>query len=254
MKRLLAAAGLALIASLPAAAPAAAQSQGWATTNVNMRSGPGTEYPPVLVVPAGAPLTVFGCIEGYGWCDVAFEEARGFVSGRLIAYEYQNVRRPVVEIGPQIALPVIAFALGSYWDSHYRSRPFYRDRDRWDRRYHAAPPPRGYRPPPRPVYQVDRPRPPVYRPDRRDHDRSRFEQDRRREMQQRRAIEQRHNVDRQREMQQRRREVYRQPDQPRRHERQEFRRDGSPRSLSGGQTERDAQRFNRGRTGPEPGN
>ena len=56
MRRMLAAIGLAVIAALPAAGPAAAQSQGWVTTNVNLRSGPGTAYPPVLVVP--------GCVAG----------------------------------------------------------------------------------------------------------------------------------------------------------------------------------------------
>ena len=50
-----------------------------------------------------------------------------------------------------------------------------------------------------------------------------------------------------------RRPDYRPDYRPRRVERQEFRRDGSPRDVSGGQTERDAQRFNRNRRGPEPG-
>lgn len=253
MRRMLAAIGLAVIAALPAAAPAAAQSQGWVTTNVNLRSGPGTAYPPVLVVPAGAPVAVFGCIEGYSWCDVGYGEARGFVAGSLISYEYQSVRRPVVEIGPQAALPIIAFALGSYWDNHYRGRSFYSQRDRWERRYHAAPPPRAYyRPPPpayRPprrdydrVYQVDRPRPPVYRPD--------YRPDRR-DFERRRDYDRPRQVERRQEFRPDRRPDYR--PEPRRVERQQFRRDGSPRDVSGGQTERDAQRFNRNRRGPEPG-
>jgi len=29
---------------------------------------------------------------------------------------------------------VITFSFGKYWDDHYRGRPFYRDRDRWERR------------------------------------------------------------------------------------------------------------------------
>ncbi|WP_374447644.1 SH3 domain-containing protein [Stella sp.] len=247
---MLAALGLAVIAALPAAAPAAAQSQAWVTTNVNLRSGPGTMYPPVLVVPAGAPVAVFGCVEGYSWCDIAYGEARGFVAGSLLSYEYQSVRRPVIEIGPQVALPIIAFALGSYWDNHYRARPFYRERDRWERRYHAAPPPRAYyrpppsyREPPRRVYEA--PRAPMYRPDYRD-DRRRFEQERRREYDRPRQVERRPD----------RRPDYRpdyRPEPPRRVERQQFRRDGSPRDLSGGQTERDAQRFNRQSRGAQPG-
>ncbi|ROP83635.1 uncharacterized protein YraI [Stella humosa] len=225
MKRVLAAVGLALIAVLPAV-PAAAQSQGWVTTNVNMRSGPGTEYPPVLVVPAGAPVQVFGCIEGYVWCDVGFNEARGFVAGSLISYEYQNVRRPVVEIGPQIALPIMAFALGSYWDNHYRGRSFYRDRDRWDRRYVSAPrpgyrPPPAYRPPPRAVYHRPDYRP-DYRPDRRIDDRRRFDNDRRREYRQERPA---FRPDRPDNRQEFRRQVERRQEQPRFDRRPDHRQD-----------------------------
>lgn len=260
MKRLLAAVGLALAATVPLALPAAAQSQGWVTTNVNLRSGPGVEYPPVLVVPAGAPVAVYGCLEGYGWCDVSFNEARGFVSGNMISFEYQSVRRPAVEIGPQLALPIIAFTLGNYWDNHYRGRPFYRERDRWEHRAYSAPPPRYRgRDYDRRPYYVDRPsvpRPPVYRPDY--NDRSRFDNhrrdDRRRDdfrRDDRRRDDHRNDAGRRFREQQR--------EQQRVQERRpDFRPDvrrgpDRPAGISGGQTERDARRFNEQRRGPQAG-
>ena len=238
MKRLLAVVGLALAAAVPMATPAAAQSQGWVVTNVNMRSGPGTEYPPILVVPAGAPVTVFGCLEGYGWCDVAFEDARGFVAGSLLSFEYQNVRRPVVEIGPQLALPIISFSLGNYWDSHYRSRPFYRDRDRWERRrVYSSPPPRYNRPP---AYRPDRPvSRPDYRPDQRRDNRD-YRRDERRSD---RRDDASRRFQEQRQLQRQRPEF--RPDAGRGSDR--------PPGISGGQTERDARRFNRQQRGPQPG-
>jgi len=41
-------------------------------TNVNLRAGPGTEYPIILTVPADAPVTILGCLPDYTWCDSVF--------------------------------------------------------------------------------------------------------------------------------------------------------------------------------------
>jgi uncharacterized protein YraI len=247
MKRLLAIAGLALAAAMPMTAPAAAQSQAWVSTNANLRAGPGTEYPVVMVVPAGSPVAVFGCVEGYGWCDIAFGDGRGFMAGSLLSYEYQDARRPVVDIGPQLALPIIAFTLGSYWDSHYRGRSFYRDRSRWEHRAYR-PPPR-YRPQP---YHVSRPppRPPVYRPDHRDY---RPAYNERRDRRDYRRDERRDRRDYRRDERRDRRE-----DAGRRFREQQRLQQVRPRvdrppPITGGQTERDARRYNSQRRGPEPG-
>lgn len=37
---------------------------GYATGNVNMRSGPGTEYSRIATIPAGAGVTIRGCLSG----------------------------------------------------------------------------------------------------------------------------------------------------------------------------------------------
>ncbi len=71
-----------LLLALPAIANAA--TNGFATTNVNMRSGPSTRYPAVVVVPAGAPIVIHGCLNNVNWCDVSFARGRGWVSGSYI--------------------------------------------------------------------------------------------------------------------------------------------------------------------------
>jgi uncharacterized protein YraI len=46
------------------AAPATAlAARGEATTNVNMRAGPGTEYPAVSLIPADARIDIHGCLK-----------------------------------------------------------------------------------------------------------------------------------------------------------------------------------------------
>jgi len=147
MKRLAWLATLPLLL-LPLAALAA---DGYTTGNVNLRAGPDTSYPRLDTLPAGAPVDIQGCTSGWEWCDVVFQGERGWVAGNFIQYQYQNQDVLVPEYGAQIGIPIVTFAIQTYWDSYYRNRPFYRERARW----YARPVP--HRPPPRPVH---RPAPP----------------------------------------------------------------------------------------------
>lgn len=134
--------------ALPALALA---TDGYTTGNVSLRAGPDPGYPLIDTIPAGAPLDIQGCTSGWEWCDVIFQDERGWVAGNFIQYDYNNQYVLVPQYGVQIGIPIVTFVIGSYWDSYYRNRPFYRERDRW----YARPMPR--RPPPSPVY---RPMPP----------------------------------------------------------------------------------------------
>lgn len=125
-----------------------AQPPAVAAKSVNLRAGPGRDYPLVLRVGPGTPLAVQGCVDGYAWCDVVVPgNYRGWVYAGNISYAYQQERVPLLQYGAVIGLPIIGFSLGSYWGDYYRNRPFYRDRGRWehrpmpDRRVYAGPPP-----------------------------------------------------------------------------------------------------------------
>ncbi|KQO83287.1 SH3 domain-containing protein [Rhizobium sp. Leaf262] len=151
-KKLLGAFALLALVAAPALAEAA--TQGFSTANVNMRSGPSTAYPAVVVIPNGAPLTIHGCLSDTPWCDVSFSYGRGWVAGRYVQAIYRQNR---VYVEPRyyrdLGVPIITFEAGRYWDRYYRDRDFYRERDRWRRPsggYWNAPPPRA---------DFDRPRP-----------------------------------------------------------------------------------------------
>ena len=126
-------AGAALLAwvAVPSLANAAA---GFATTDVNLRAGPGVDYPVVTTIYAGAPVEIHGCLSDWGWCDTSFGGARGWVAGDYLQAIYQDRRVIVREYAPTIGVPVVSFSFG-YWDTHYRNRPFYRDRDTWRARW-----------------------------------------------------------------------------------------------------------------------
>lgn len=166
------AAALTAFLALPALAQAAS---GFATANVNMRSGPSTAYPAVVVIPVGARLQIYGCLSYDSWCDVSFAGGRGWVSGRYIQAIYNNNRVYVDRNYYQgLGIPVITFDIDDYWGRNYRQRDFYRERDVWRREPPRRPPPPywndprpvpggGYRPQPGWI-DNDRPRPDRPRP------------------------------------------------------------------------------------------
>lgn len=150
------------------AAPSLAEAavRGIATANVNMRSGPSTGYPAVVVVPVGAPLMINGCMSTVNWCDVSFTGGRGWVSGNYITATYRSNR---VSVEPDyyrdLGIPQTNFDVNTYWGRYYRDRDFYRDRDRWrgynwrSERQLPPPPDRQLPPPPPPRWDPNGPRP-----------------------------------------------------------------------------------------------
>ncbi|HJU25700.1 MAG TPA: SH3 domain-containing protein, partial [Rhodanobacteraceae bacterium] len=145
MKRLPPLAVLPLALALPLAAQA---QDAFVVADIPLRAGPAPEYPDITLLPNGAWVDVQGCIGGWEWCDVIVDGDRGWVPGGYIEYVYDSRPVPVVEYGPRIGIPIVSFSIVTYWDAHYRHRPFYRERDRWYHRriVRVAPPP----PPPRP--------------------------------------------------------------------------------------------------------
>ena len=127
---------------MPLAIPFATSAQdAFTTRSVNVRAGPDTSYPPVATLGGGAPVQVMGCLDDWSWCDVAFEDNRGWVYAPYLSYVYQGARVPFYTYAPSFGIPIIGFSVGSYWDRYYRGRPWYGRRDYWERRapQHARP-------------------------------------------------------------------------------------------------------------------
>ncbi len=141
------------LCALPVVASA---QQAFTSKSVNLRAGPGRDYPLVAGVGPGTPVTVMGCVSGYSWCDVVVPgNNRGWIYANNLNYPYQGNNVPIVNYGMAIGLPIVAFSIGSYWGSYYRNRPWYGNQSRW-----------AHRPIHRPRPPVNRPRPPQIQPPR----------------------------------------------------------------------------------------
>ena len=157
-----------VLLALGVATPAFAQVlNGVLTAYTVLYAGPDPGYPTIAQLPAGTSVAVQGCTQGWGWCDVITLGMRGWVPGTFVQYYYQSQPVIIADYGAQIGIPIVAFAIGSYWGNYYRDRTFYRNRDYWySRPYPTRPPPRppGYRPGYRPPGAIAYPPGPAYRP------------------------------------------------------------------------------------------
>lgn len=142
MKRLLWGALASLLLAVPSLAQAAT---GYVTGNVNLRAGPDAGYPLIALLPAGTDVDVQGCTAGWEWCDVIAYNNRGWIAGNYIQYDYRDRYVLLPSYGARIGIPIVSFVIGSYWNNHYRGRPFYKNRSYW---YHR---PYVRRPPPPPI-------------------------------------------------------------------------------------------------------
>jgi uncharacterized protein YraI len=114
---------------------------------MNVRAGPNRDYPLVAQLDEGAALDVHGCLSDWSWCDVSFDDTRGWIYAGGVSFVYQDQRVPLYSYGPSLGLPIITFSLLGYWDHYYRGRPWYGQRDDWSHRRlppHLRPPGRSH--------------------------------------------------------------------------------------------------------------
>jgi uncharacterized protein YraI len=97
-----------LIAALTAVAalsPASAQTVAVqtvaiATTPLNVRSGPGPEYPVIGAIPTNGQASVLGCIEGSLWCQISFNGGQGWAYSQYMTGSGIAALPPVVYAAP----------------------------------------------------------------------------------------------------------------------------------------------------------
>lgn len=122
-------------AALPLTGATAQTMRGYTAVSTRLYSGPLRDYPTVRTVRRGTMVNVHGCLRDWTWCDVTYRANRGWIAGEALRIQHDGRRRGV---GANMGVDVTTFAFGSYWDNHYRGRPFYGQRERWQSQYDNA--------------------------------------------------------------------------------------------------------------------
>lgn len=101
---LLAGAALSALASV-----ASAQTTATATTDLNIRSGPGPEYPVVGYVKGSEQVTVTGCLEGSKWCTVEGSGGNGWSYSDYLIADYSGSTVVMTQSYEQVGVPVTVY-------------------------------------------------------------------------------------------------------------------------------------------------
>jgi uncharacterized protein YraI len=92
------------------AAPAAAATIGTATTALNIRSGPGPQFPVIGAIAARSQAVINGCIQGSLWCQIDLGGMQGWVYSQYLITSVAGAP-PVVVSRQPAGVPVVTYAL-----------------------------------------------------------------------------------------------------------------------------------------------
>lgn len=83
-------------------------------TDLNVRAGPGPQYPVVALATRGSTTMLDGCIEGSNWCRVNVGGVSGWAYARYLATDSGGSTVVISERRAELAVPVVSYeATGS---------------------------------------------------------------------------------------------------------------------------------------------
>ncbi|UCI10695.1 DUF1236 domain-containing protein [Mesorhizobium sp. B1-1-8] len=68
-----------------------------AATNLNVRAGPGSQYPVIGVLRAGQTATLNGCLQNSKWCTIAEAGGQGWIDSDYVTAEFGGNRMVLTE-------------------------------------------------------------------------------------------------------------------------------------------------------------
>ena len=108
---------VAALALIGFAGAASAQVTAQAVTDLNVRSGPGPEYPVVGVIAASGEANVGGCIEGSKWCQVTANGLEGWAYSDYLVAAFDSQPNIVLTERPAEAVPTVTYEAKASTDS-----------------------------------------------------------------------------------------------------------------------------------------
>ncbi len=95
------------LAGVVVAGPALAIS-GYSTAHLNLRSGPGTQYPIIGVMEYNVRSEITGCLADYSWCSITIAGLNGWADAQYLVVDKAGSILEVDEQGAATGIPVVA--------------------------------------------------------------------------------------------------------------------------------------------------
>ncbi|WP_164823416.1 DUF1236 domain-containing protein [Sinorhizobium meliloti] len=96
----------AMLAAIPAAY---AEMSATTLTDLNVRAGPGPQYPAVGVATRGSAAVLDGCMEGSNWCRIDVNGLRGWAYARYLATDMGGTTAIIQELRTELSVPTVAY-------------------------------------------------------------------------------------------------------------------------------------------------
>lgn len=94
--------------------PALADTAVSAVTDLNVRAGPGPQYPVIGVLAAGQSATLNGCIENSKWCTIAEAGGQGWVYSDYVTADFGGSRVVLTQRRSAVAVVSPPEDIGNY--------------------------------------------------------------------------------------------------------------------------------------------
>lgn len=80
-----------------------------AVTDLNVRAGPGPQYPVVALAMRGSTTVLEGCIEGSNWCRVNVGGVSGWAYARYLTTDFGGSAVVISERRAELAVPAVSY-------------------------------------------------------------------------------------------------------------------------------------------------
>ncbi len=97
----------AALGGLVLASPAFAVS-GYSTAHLNLRSGPGTQYPVIGMMEYNVRSDITGCLADYSWCSISVAGLSGWADAQYLVVDKAGSIMQVNEQAAATGIPVVA--------------------------------------------------------------------------------------------------------------------------------------------------
>lgn len=102
-------AGVSALAAVIAAPTIAMAVEAVAVTDLNMREGPGSQYPIVGTIQNNGQVEIMGCLEQGSWCQVNWQGTQGWAYSEYLAVTQDGQQVYVPQARTVFDIPVVAF-------------------------------------------------------------------------------------------------------------------------------------------------